>query len=263
VNRGWACTAKACPPINRYRVPAEVSTRKNSFQSSFRCKVSEPRLAEPLDRGEAFFRGRLLEVGEVETVCFFETRDPDDPLNGHLHRPTIPSAAAASSLNRGFAARKRRPNRWVRFGRGADQEVRQRRRDADGTPTTASRAYMTTFRFGDFEWDEAKARANLRKHGVSFSEAATCFLDPRSFHGPRQGLSRPIRLDWSVAPASGTLRGVRRSWRAHPNHQRPKGIARSAERFTKMARKTETDLSRYDLAFETIARVPYASLADG
>ena len=31
---------------------------------------------------------------------------------------------------------------------------------------------MTTFRFGDFEWDEAKARANLRKHGVSFSEAA-------------------------------------------------------------------------------------------
>jgi len=99
VNRGWACTAKACPPINRYRVPVEVSTRKNSFQSSFRCKVSEPRLAEPLDRREAFFRGRFLEVGEVETVCFCEARDPDDPLNGHLHPPTVPSAAAASSLN--------------------------------------------------------------------------------------------------------------------------------------------------------------------
>jgi uncharacterized protein len=40
---------------------------------------------------------------------------------------------------------------------------------------------MTTFRFGDFEWDETKARANLRKHGVSFSEAATCFLDPEAF----------------------------------------------------------------------------------
>lgn len=40
---------------------------------------------------------------------------------------------------------------------------------------------MTTFRFGDFEWDEAKARANLRKHGVSFSEAATCFLDAEAF----------------------------------------------------------------------------------
>lgn len=40
---------------------------------------------------------------------------------------------------------------------------------------------MTTFRFGDFEWDQAKARDNLKKHGVSFSEAATCFLDPAAF----------------------------------------------------------------------------------
>jgi uncharacterized protein len=29
-----------------------------------------------------------------------------------------------------------------------------------------------------FTWDAAKARANLRKHGVSFEEAATAFLDP-------------------------------------------------------------------------------------
>lgn len=26
-----------------------------------------------------------------------------------------------------------------------------------------------------FEWDDAKAQANLRKHGVSFEEAATAF----------------------------------------------------------------------------------------
>ncbi|MEI7893541.1 MAG: BrnT family toxin [Myxococcales bacterium] len=31
---------------------------------------------------------------------------------------------------------------------------------------------------GDFEWDETKATANLLKHGVSFSEAATVFADP-------------------------------------------------------------------------------------
>jgi len=31
----------------------------------------------------------------------------------------------------------------------------------------------------DFEWDLAKAAANRRKHGVSFEEAATVFLDPR------------------------------------------------------------------------------------
>ncbi len=29
-----------------------------------------------------------------------------------------------------------------------------------------------------YEWDPKKAKANLRKHGVSFEEAATVFLDP-------------------------------------------------------------------------------------
>jgi uncharacterized DUF497 family protein len=31
-----------------------------------------------------------------------------------------------------------------------------------------------------FEWDEAKAAANLAKHGVSFDEAQTVFGDPRT-----------------------------------------------------------------------------------
>lgn len=30
----------------------------------------------------------------------------------------------------------------------------------------------------NFEWDDVKAAANLRKHGVSFDEAVTVFLDP-------------------------------------------------------------------------------------
>jgi uncharacterized protein len=29
-----------------------------------------------------------------------------------------------------------------------------------------------------FEWDEHKAAANERKHGVTFEEAPTCFYDP-------------------------------------------------------------------------------------
>ena len=33
------------------------------------------------------------------------------------------------------------------------------------------------------EWDASKAAANLRKHGVSFDEAATVFLDPLSATG--------------------------------------------------------------------------------
>jgi len=36
---------------------------------------------------------------------------------------------------------------------------------------------MVTTVFGDFEWDEEKARSNLQKHGVSFEEAASVFLD--------------------------------------------------------------------------------------
>ena len=30
----------------------------------------------------------------------------------------------------------------------------------------------------DYEWDEAKARGNLEKHGVSFEEASSVFADP-------------------------------------------------------------------------------------
>lgn len=30
----------------------------------------------------------------------------------------------------------------------------------------------------NFEWDENKAEANVRKHGVSFEEAKTVFDDP-------------------------------------------------------------------------------------
>ena len=36
---------------------------------------------------------------------------------------------------------------------------------------------MATVSVGEFEWDDAKARANVRKHGVTFEEAMTVFLD--------------------------------------------------------------------------------------
>ena len=35
-----------------------------------------------------------------------------------------------------------------------------------------------------FDWDSKKAHANLRKHGVSFDEAATVFLDQYALSGP-------------------------------------------------------------------------------
>ena len=74
---------------------------------------------------------------------------------------------------------------------------------------------MTTFRFGDFEWDDAKVQANLRKHGVSFSEAATCFLDPEAISAPDKdypdrfvliGLSRQLQLFVVSAEAGERIR---------------------------------------------------------
>ena len=32
--------------------------------------------------------------------------------------------------------------------------------------------------FGRFEWDEQKAQANIRKHGISFEDAVSIFDDP-------------------------------------------------------------------------------------
>jgi uncharacterized DUF497 family protein len=36
----------------------------------------------------------------------------------------------------------------------------------------------------NYEWDAKKAKTNLRKHGVSFEEASTVFLDPLAITFP-------------------------------------------------------------------------------
>jgi uncharacterized DUF497 family protein len=46
--------------------------------------------------------------------------------------------------------------------------------------------------YGDFEWDSAKAAANVKKHGVSFEEATTAFDDPRAVDAP--DLDDPTRF---------------------------------------------------------------------
>ena len=42
----------------------------------------------------------------------------------------------------------------------------------------------------EFEWDSAKAESNFAKHGVSFEEALTVFMDPN----PAFMRSRTIRV---------------------------------------------------------------------
>jgi uncharacterized DUF497 family protein len=67
----------------------------------------------------------------------------------------------------------------------------------------------------DFEWDDAKAESNERKHGVSFTEAMTVFADPLSITGydPRHAddedrfLSMGTSVDGRLLVVSHTDRG--------------------------------------------------------
>jgi uncharacterized DUF497 family protein len=54
---------------------------------------------------------------------------------------------------------------------------------------------MATEIAGEFEWDVAKSQANVRKHGVTFMEAARAFLDPLAVDLP--DLMPPT--DWSCS----------------------------------------------------------------
>ena len=46
----------------------------------------------------------------------------------------------------------------------------------------------------DFEWDPAKARSNLAKHGVSFSDVETAFYDQHAISMPDSGASAEERF---------------------------------------------------------------------
>ena len=52
-----------------------------------------------------------------------------------------------------------------------------------------------------FEWDRRKAASNLRKHGVSFDEAGSIYLDPLAVSGPdpdhSEGESRYVTFGMS------------------------------------------------------------------
>lgn len=48
----------------------------------------------------------------------------------------------------------------------------------------------------DFEWDEAKNRSNLQKHGVAFPEAVATFQDPRQVM--RKGHTVGEEMRWEI-----------------------------------------------------------------
>lgn len=51
-----------------------------------------------------------------------------------------------------------------------------------------------------FEWDEAKARSNVEKHGIGFEEAAEAFFDPFCQGGDASGAAehREFILGYSL-----------------------------------------------------------------
>jgi len=81
-----------------------------------------------------------------------------------------------------------------------------------------------------FEWDPRKAEANAAKHGVTFDDAVTVFVDPDALDGPdlqhSSAESRYRRIgpsaDGRVLIVAYTLR---RRWRCRsdPDHQRAAG----------------------------------------
>jgi uncharacterized DUF497 family protein len=84
-----------------------------------------------------------------------------------------------------------------------------------------------------FEWDDAKASENLKKHGVSFPEASTVFADPLArtipdpLHSDEEGrfvIFGPVRL----AAQFGCRAYL--SGRHHQNHKRSACNAARKER---------------------------------
>ena len=67
----------------------------------------------------------------------------------------------------------------------------------------------------EFEWDDAKAEANLKKHGVSFATATRVFDDAFAFVeqdiGDDHGEERII----AVGMVEGRLHGTRRPYPHH------------------------------------------------
>lgn len=59
----------------------------------------------------------------------------------------------------------------------------------------------------NFEWDETKAAANRRKHGVTFEEATSVFSDPLAytFDDPGHSIGEHRFLTFGVSHASRVL----------------------------------------------------------
>ena len=86
-----------------------------------------------------------------------------------------------------------------------------------------------------FEWDPAKAAVNFSKHGVSFDEGATVFLDPLALSGPDpdNSLGEPRYISFGMS-SLGRLLAVSHAYRP------------GAIRFISARRVTRTERKLYE-----------------
>lgn len=73
----------------------------------------------------------------------------------------------------------------------------------------------------DFSWDPDKAASNLRRHEVSFHEAATVFGNflSRTMPDPDHSLEENRYIIVGHSDRNRLLSGTCRTKRSHPNHQ--------------------------------------------
>jgi uncharacterized DUF497 family protein len=74
-----------------------------------------------------------------------------------------------------------------------------------------------------FQWYAAKAKANLRKHGVSFDEAASVFFDPHAVSGddPDHSADESRFITFGVSSRGRLLTIIpHRAWGVDPHNQR-------------------------------------------
>jgi uncharacterized DUF497 family protein len=65
----------------------------------------------------------------------------------------------------------------------------------------------------DFEWDEAKNRANRAKHGVGFEDAQAAFLDPHRVIAEDLSHSSSEQRYFCFGEVEGGVMTVRFTWR--------------------------------------------------
>jgi len=91
-----------------------------------------------------------------------------------------------------------------------------------------------------FEWDPAKAKANRRKHGISFENAAGVFLDPLAISVPHDKYSE-IEERWV------TMRRDRRGLALVIIHTLPESLVKERKIRIISARKaTRREVRQYE-----------------